>query len=79
MLSADIAAALGVGEKTLRNKVKSISGFTVKEYLKNFRLEKAKLLLSQQYGTKSEVASAVGFSSLSYFSKSYKKYFENKT
>ena len=78
LLSADIANALGVGEKTLRNKVKSITGYTVKEYLKNFRLEKAKLLLEQDYGTKGEVATAVGFSSLSYFSKSYKKYFVSK-
>lgn len=78
LLSEDIANAIGVGEKTLRNKVKSITGFTIKEYLKNFRLEKAKLLLEQDYGTKGEVAIAVGFSSLSYFSKSYKKYFEYK-
>ena len=78
LLSEDIANAIGVGEKTLRNKVKSITGFTIKEYLKNFRLEKAKLLLEQDYGTKGEVAMAVGFSSLSYFSKSYKKYFESK-
>lgn len=75
LLSQDIANALGVGEKTLRNKVKNITGFTIKEYLKNFRLEKAKLLLEQNYGTKGEIAIAVGFSSLSYFSKSYKKYF----
>ena len=75
LLSEDIAKALGLGEKTLRNKVKSITGYTVKEYLKNFRLEKAKLLLEQNYGTKGEIAASVGFSSLSYFSKSYKKYF----
>jgi len=76
LLSEDIASALGVGEKTLRNRVKGITGYTVKEYLKNFRLEKAKLLLDQNYGTKGEVAATVGFSSLSYFSKSYKKYFD---
>jgi len=79
LLSEDIANALGVGEKTLRNRVKNITGYTVKEYLKNFRLEKAKLLIEQNYGTKGEVAAAVGFSSLSYFSKSYKKYFAQRS
>jgi len=58
--------------------VKSITGLTIKEYFRNYRLEKAKLLLEEGYGTMGEVASATGFSSLSYFSKCYKKYFSEK-
>ncbi len=76
--SHEIATIIGVGEKTLRNRIKSISGRTIKEYFKNFRLEKAKLLIDEGYGTMGEVASATGFSSLSYFSKSYKLYFKDK-
>ena len=73
--STDIAIMVGIGEKTLRNRVKKITGKTLKEYYRNFRLEKAKLLLEEGYGTMGEVATATGFSSLSYFSKSFKKYF----
>jgi len=76
--SEEIASMVGLGEKTLRNRVKSITGLTIKEYFRNYRLEKAKLLLEEGYGTMGEVASATGFSSLSYFSKSYKKYFSGK-
>ena len=76
--SADIASAINMGEKTLRNRVKSITGYTIKEYLKSYRLEKAILLIEQGYGTKGEVAAAVGFSSLSYFSQSLKNYLATK-
>lgn len=75
--SADIALLLGIGERTLRNRIKSISGLTIKEYLKNYRIEKAKILIEQSNRSKAEIATAVGFSSLSYFSKSYKAYFSD--
>jgi len=73
--STDIALYLQVGEKTLRNRVKKITGLTVKEYLRNFRLEKAKLLLQSKQGTISEIANATGFLTASYFSKCYKQHF----
>ncbi len=76
--SVDIASLLGIGEKTLRNRVKSIAGHTLKEYLRRIRLEKAKLLIEEDYGNLGEIATATGFSSLSYFSKSYKAYFEKE-
>lgn len=72
--SVEISNMMGIGEKTLRNRIKDITGKTIKEYFRIFRLEKAKLLLQEGYGTIGEVASATGFSSLSYFSKSYKAY-----
>jgi len=76
--SEQIASMMNMGEKTLRNRVKKITGKTIKEYFKNFRLEKAKLLLEEGYGSMGEIAAVTGFSSLSYFSKSYKKYFSEK-
>ena len=66
---------MGMGEKTLRNRVKSITGITIKEYLRNYRLEKAQLLIEEGIGTLGEIAGATGHSSLSYFSKRYKIYF----
>jgi len=78
--SEEIAHLMGIGEKTLRNRVKTITGLTIIKYFRNFRLEKAKLLLEEGYGNMGEVAVATGFSSLSYFSKSYKGYFsQSKT
>jgi len=67
--SADIADLFG-------NRVKSIARHTMKEYLRLIRLKKANLLTEESYGTQGEIASATGFPSLSYFSKSYKAYFE---
>jgi len=67
--SEDIAEAIGIGEKTLRNRIKAITGHTLKSYLKQYRITKAKELLISSQGTKGEVARAVGFSSLSYFTK----------
>lgn len=73
--SEDVASMMGIGEKTLRNRIKKITKMTIKEYLRNFRLEKAKLLIEEGNGTLGEISIATGFSSLSYFSKSYKAYF----
>lgn len=77
--SADIAQELGLGERTLRNRVKAISGLTVKEFLKRFRLEKAKILVENNQHTRAEIAHAVGFSSLSYFSQCYHEYFNKSS
>jgi AraC-like DNA-binding protein len=66
---------MGLGEKTLRTRVKKISGNTIKEYLRMYRLERAKMLIANNSGTLSQIANAVGFSSASYFSKAYKNYF----
>ncbi len=73
--SEDIANEMGLGEKTLRNRVKSISGKTVKEYLRVYRLLYARRLMSKEAVTLAEVAHATGFSSASYFSKAYKAHF----
>lgn len=70
--SSDLARALNIGEKTLRNRVKNITGYTIKEYLKHLRLEKAQILIDEGKITRGEIAHALGFSSLSYFSKVWK-------
>ncbi|MEL6987323.1 MAG: ATP-binding protein, partial [Bacteroidota bacterium] len=75
LTSADFASFMGIGEKTLRNRIKRIAGITLKEYLRNYRLEKSKMLIEEGYGTLSEIAAATGHSSLSYFSKRFKLYF----
>lgn len=57
-------------------KLKSITGLSPSEYIKKYRMEEASRLLNQKAGTISEVAYAVGFKSLAYFSFAFKEYFE---
>jgi len=55
----------------LRRKLKAITGQSVTEYVRNFRLEKAAERLASKTGTVSEIAYEVGFESLSYFSRMF--------
>ena len=73
--SSELAEKVGMGEKTLRNRVKRIAGDTLKEYMRNYRLEKAHFLILNGKGNLSEIATSTGFSSQSYFSRAYKAYF----
>jgi AraC-like DNA-binding protein len=49
--------------------LKALTGQTITEYVRNYRLEKAAELLLNKTGTISEIAYQVGFESLPYFSK----------
>ena len=60
----------------LNRKIKILSGKTTNQLIREFRLTQAKELLQQKAATVSEVAYQVGYSNLSYFSKSYKDAFE---
>ena len=70
----DIAECLAMSERQLYRKVKLLLGLTPSEYLKLFRLRKAKVLLSRGKGVNS-VAYEVGFSSHAYFSRCFKSHF----
>lgn len=56
-------------------KVKAITGKTPVELIRTIRLEKASELLETKKYTLSEIAYEVGFSSLSSFSKAFKKHY----
>lgn len=71
-----MAKELYLSPRQLQRKVQVSFGCTPKDYLKNFRLEKAKQLLhhsEQQIGT---VAYNVGFSSPAYFGACFKEKFQ---
>lgn len=71
----DLADNMNASRSTLFRKVKANTGLNINEYIRVCRLKKAAELLSEQkYHTK-EVAYMVGFTSLSYFTKSFKKQF----
>jgi signal transduction histidine kinase/DNA-binding response OmpR family regulator len=59
----------------LRRKLRALTGQTVIEFMRSYRLEKAALLLKDKKNNVSEVAFLVGIESLSYFSKSFQEKF----
>ena len=68
----DLARSLTISRVQLYRKVKAILGIGVSEHINNIRLEKSKELLLKSKQNISEVAYAVGFSSLYYFSNVFK-------
>ncbi|TNE79058.1 MAG: response regulator [Bacteroidetes bacterium] len=71
----DLAKEIGYSRSSIQKKIKSLTGKTTSQLIREFRLEKARQLIQQDAGFLSEIAMAVGFNSLSYFSNSYKEYF----
>ncbi|MFR9634205.1 MAG: ATP-binding protein [Rikenellaceae bacterium] len=70
-----IAEELNISNASLYRKVKQLTGFSTNELIKKIRLKKADVLMQRNYGSLSEIAYKVGFSSPSYFSKCYKMEF----
>ncbi len=67
-----LAKRLGVNESKLKNKFRQVHGVTPYRYLADQRLEEARRLLCGRHMNVSEAASAVGYSSLSHFSKIFR-------
>jgi DNA-binding response OmpR family regulator/nitrogen-specific signal transduction histidine kinase len=70
-----LAAAVGMSVPGLKRKMRAIVNEPPVEYIRNFRLERAAQLLKQRTGNVGEVAFAVGFQNLSYFSKCFRDRF----
>lgn len=68
---ADFADKMAMSERQLFRKLKSVLDVTPAEYLRRYRLEKAKTLLAQGQSV-SFVTFEVGFSTQSYFGKCFK-------
>ena len=71
-----LADFMNMDRSTLFRKVKKTFSCTPNNYIKFQRLQLSLKLLQQQSGTISEIAYAVGFNSLNYFSRSFKEYFK---
>lgn len=72
---ADIAAELGLSQSQFSRKIKALTNYTPVEIIRRMRLEKAKTMLVATDAGIGEIAFAVGFSSLAYFSKCYREAF----
>lgn len=70
-----IASSIGMSSTHLYRKLKEITGHSTKEVILNYRMQKAAGMLGNHEGNVTEIMYAVGFSSLSSFSKSFKSKF----
>ncbi|TDN98412.1 two-component regulator propeller domain-containing protein [Sunxiuqinia elliptica] len=70
-----IAAQLSMSRSKLYNKIKGITGNSIIEFIKDYRLRKAAKLIIEKDLSMREVMSCVGFESQSYFSRAFKKEF----
>lgn len=70
-----LASEVGLARRTVTKKTKETIGQTPSALIRSMRLERGAELLVEDAGTISEVAYAVGFNSLSYFSRRFKSYF----
>ncbi|MDR1610323.1 MAG: response regulator [Candidatus Symbiothrix sp.] len=70
-----LSAGVGLSRVHLHRKLKELTGHSTRDFIRNIRLKQAEELLRAKKLTISEVAYAVGFSSLSHFSNSFREFF----
>jgi AraC-like DNA-binding protein len=68
---------MGLSKTLLHTKLKEIIGKSASEFILSIRMKEASRLLKSDQYTISEVSDFVGFNDASYFSKSFKKYFNH--
>ena len=66
---------VGISRANLHRKMKALAGISSSDFIRNIRMEQAARLLSEQKLNITQVAYAVGYSNLSYFSTAFKKHF----
>lgn len=71
----ELSADLAVSRSQLHRKLVALTGFSTTNFIRMIRLEKAKDLLLSGDGNITEIAYKCGFSSQSYFTKSFTEYF----
>ena len=72
---ADFAEKLNLSKSTLYRKIKTITGLSPVEFIRNIRLKHACKILKKQSLHIAEVAYAVGFSDPNYFTLCFKAQF----
>lgn len=68
-----LAEEIGLSRSQLLRKITGLTGVSVNELIRTFRLQKAAQLIEQNWAPVTQVAYEVGFSNLSYFSKVFKE------
>ena len=70
-----LSSDLNMSKSTLYRKIKSMTGLTPLDFIRNIKMKRACMMLLTQQMNISEVAYAVGFSNPKYFSKCFKDEF----
>lgn len=70
-----MAECVNMSYSSLYAKIKSLTGQTPQNYIIAYRMNRSMELLKQHEKTVTEIAYEVGFTSVQYFSRSFKKYF----
>lgn len=71
----DIARTVGFSRSQLHRKLKALSDKSANQLITEIRLNEAHRMLKSKTGSVSEIAYSVGYSNLSYFTKSFKEKF----
>ncbi len=70
-----LAQAVGMSRSTLHRKLHKLLGMSTSQFVREYRLKRALEILRQEDITASETAYRVGFSSATYFSTSFHKFY----
>ncbi len=71
--AADLAALVGYGEYYITRRFKQETGYSVNDYLKFARIERAKVLLTSADEPLQQIAGQLGFATRSYLSQCFKQ------
>lgn len=71
----DLAKSVGFSRSQLHRKLKALCNKSANQLIIEIRLNEAKIMLEKKQGTVSEIAYSVGYSNMSYFTKSFKEKF----
>jgi signal transduction histidine kinase/CheY-like chemotaxis protein len=69
-----LALEVGLSSSQIFRKLKALTNISTSIYIRNIRLEEAKILLANQSASISEIAYETGFTSPAYFGKCFKEY-----
>lgn len=70
----DLCVLFTTNRTTLCNQFRDVYGVTIIDYINQLRIRKAKALLREEKHNATQIAFQLGFSSLHYFSQTFKKY-----
>ncbi|MGB5420160.1 helix-turn-helix domain-containing protein [Algibacter sp.] len=71
----ELSEDLGVSRSQLHRKLTSLTGKSSSQFIREYRLEKAMIMLQNNVATASEIAYRVGFSSPTYFNTRFSEYY----
>ena len=70
-----LAQSVGMSRSSLHRKLKNLLGISTSQFIREYRLKKALMILKEEDITASEASYRVGFSSATYFSTSFHKFY----